>query len=465
MLRIVKPRIGLLGLSQIPHNGLMPEVPLTQERLMRDLVRKLEEVADIEFPGISARRKDTEKIIDDFNCGDIHVILVVNLSTASGMDAVPAFKKNRLPVMLANIQPNHTITMDWEWNKHIANQGISGLMDTANMLVRMGYMPAVATDDWRSDSFLKSFAGWSRAASVTEMIAKARLAVFGKANNTGDILGDELAFYRKLGIDVTRIDIGKVIDLAGRVIEGRIGEQAAENDKNFNISNDVPREKLRAEARMQIALERVLDEGGFAGFSINYDLRSDDRLTQYPVLAASNLMAKGYAYSTEGDVYALALGVIGNMLIGGSYYTSAYSMDFARNACVLGNPYGANWKLAKAGQPVEVVDKQLGTGRAENPLSLSFAVSPGVATVASFVPINGDYMRMVAMRGEVLDERSIIKGVPMNYLFFTPYVGVKKAMNDWLRLGGSHHQVLWMGDHMGGLQMLCDQLDIELVEV
>ncbi len=381
------------------------------------------------------------------------------------MDIVQAFRKNRLPVLLANIQPQHTISLDWDWNSHIANQGIGGLMDTANMLVRLGYMPAVVTDDWQSEGFLKYFAGWARTAGVVEKLAKTRLAIFGKADRTGDILGDEAAFFRKLGVEIVRLDIDKVADLAARVVDSRVAAQIEEDSKRFEVPQELSGEKHRNDIRMQIALERVLDEGRFDGFSINFDLRDEEGLLQFPALAASNLMAKGYAFSTDGDVYALALGVIGNMLIGGSYYTSAYSMDFARNACVLGNQYGANWRLAKEGHPIVLEERPLGSGSKENPLVPSFAVKPGVATVASFVPISGDYMRIVAMRGEVLDERGIIKGVPMNYLFFTPYVGVRPAMSDWLRLGGSHHQVLWLGDHMGGLQLLCDQLDIELVEV
>lgn len=82
----------------------------------------------------------------------------------------------------------------------------------------------------------------------------------------------------------------------------------------------------------------------------------------------------------------------------------------------------------------------------------------------SLVPISGDSYRLVVMKGEVLDT-DIIPGIPMNHTFFRPDNGVKEAMTKWLRYGGTHHQVLWTGDWVERLELLCNILDIEFVDV
>jgi len=38
-------------------------------------------------------------------------------------------------------------------------------------------------------------------------------------------------------------------------------------------------------------------------------------------------------------------------------------------------------------------------------------------------------------------------------------------MEEWLRNGGTHHEVMFLGDPRRKLKMLCDILDVEYVEV
>ncbi len=53
----------------------------------------------------------------------------------------------------------------------------------------------------------------------------------------------------------------------------------------------------------------------------------------------------------------------------------------------------------------------------------------------------------------------------MTHTFFKPDSGIKVAMDGWLRNGGTHHEVLWTGDHMNRLEQLCNIWGIEFVVV
>ena len=55
-------------------------------------------------------------------------------------------KDNRLPVLIANIQPLAEVTQDWNWSLLTTNQGIHGSQDTANMLMRLGVKPTIITE-------------------------------------------------------------------------------------------------------------------------------------------------------------------------------------------------------------------------------------------------------------------------------------------------------------------------------
>ena len=61
-----------------------------------------------------------------------------------------------LPVCLANIQPVPSVTPAWDMADLTYNQGIHGIQDTANAMVRSGRPFHVVTDDWRSDAFVEA---------------------------------------------------------------------------------------------------------------------------------------------------------------------------------------------------------------------------------------------------------------------------------------------------------------------
>ena len=464
MLQKMKPRIGVLALMQGLYDHSQPEIPANQTKFIRDVISQLADVVDIDFPGLSKERPDAERIVKYFNEAELDGIMVINTLYSPGMRIVQAFKKNNLPVLLANIQPLPNVTDDWNWSFLTTNQGIHGIQDTANMLMRLGCKPAIITEDWKSDRFKKFVENWSTAASTARRLKSCRLALMQKMQNMGDILGDEVAYFQKFGIEVLHEGVGQIVAYMDRISEAEIDAQIAEDRKNFEV-RDVPEKNHRYAARLQLAFEKFMEAKKYDGFSANFMIYEEDgRLDQLPILGACNMMAKGYAYSAEGDVHILALMAAGHLLIGNPHFTEMYSLDFGRDACLFAHMGEGNWKIARKDRPVLLIDRPLDIGNRDNPPTPIFSAALGTTTVASLVPICGDQYRMVAMRGEVLDT-PIIAGIPMNHTFFKPDSGVKSAMDGWLKYGGTHHQVMWTGDHLDRLEQLSNIWDVEFVVV
>jgi L-arabinose isomerase len=120
--------------------------------------------------------------------------------------------------------------------------------------------------------------------------------------------------------------------------------------------------------------------------------------------------------------------------------------------------------VARKDRPVKLIDRPLDIGDLENPPTAVFSAQPGRAVITTLVAIEGDMYRLVVSKGENLDTAEI-PGIPMNYTFFKPDSGVKKSMEGWLEMGGTHHQVMFMGDPTRKLCMLCKLLDIDYCEV
>jgi L-arabinose isomerase len=88
----------------------------------------------------------------------------------------------------------------------------------------------------------------------------------------------------------------------------------------------------------------------------------------------------------------------------------------------------------------------------------------GVSTLISLAAVEGERYRPIVSEGAILDTGEL-PGVPMHHAFFRPDSGIKKAMDEWLAYGGTHHGVLFSGDRRSRFNRLCKLLDIECAEV
>ena len=459
-----KTKNRIPGSDEGLYDKSQPELPKMQEKFALEVVEQLKDVADVDFPGPAKEREDIERYVKLFNDKEYDGIMIVNLLYSPGNRLIQAMKKNRLPVMVANIQPRPDVTSEWDWILCTTNQGIHGCQDT-NVLMRCGIKPAIITEDWKSDNFKKFFADWAHAANTVMRLKKVKLAIFGRMHNMGDILGDDAALCRKFGVEANHETIGPVYYAMESITDAEIDAQIEEDRKNFKIASDLPAESHRYAARMQLGFEKFLKENGYDGFSQFFNVyKEDGRFKQIPILGGSSLLAKGYGYSAEGDTNVLLLTAIGHMLIGDPHFTEMYSLDFGKDAAMLSHMGEGNWKVARKDRGVTLIDRPLDIGDLKNPPTPKFNVEPGVATLCSLVSVVGEQYRLVVSKGTILDTEEL-PDVPMNHAFFKPDTGIKAAMTKWLQNGGTHHEVLFLGDWRSRLEALCRILDVEYVEV
>ncbi len=71
-----------------------------------------------------------------------------------------------------------------------------------------------------------------------------------------------------------------------------------------------------------------MKDENYDGYSIYFDsVKDDGRFEQLPLMAASNLMAKGYGYGAEGDALAATAVILGHILGENGHFTEMYAMD------------------------------------------------------------------------------------------------------------------------------------------
>ena len=461
-----RPRIALLGVMQHLYDEMLPGIAERQAAYARDVADALGDVAHVEVAPPIADRADADATVRELAGRDLDGLLVVMLTYGPAMHVTRALTGTDLPLCIANIQPLPEVTPGWDMAELTYNQGIHGAQDTANALVRAGRRFAVVTGDWRTPEFRDALGTWARAAAAVTRWRALRVAVFGYAmNGMGDTRFDAHTLLRRLGPEVDAVGTGDLHRAALAVPDADVRELIAAEDARFTVDPRLSDGERTDHARMQLGLERLLRERGYAAYSTHFGAIGDDgRFARLPLAAASSLMAQGYAYAAEGDAVTAALMAAAQVLLGTTQFTEMYAMDFPRDAILMSHMGEGNWALARTDRPVKLIKRPLGIGGLDDPPTFLFQYQPGPATLATLVVLEGERYRLVVCEGEILDTDEL-PALEMPYGFFRPDSGVRDCMDAWLRLGGGHHQVLNPGRQAHAWRAFCDAAGMEVAAV
>ena len=461
-----KPRIGILGIMQDLYDDMIPGIAERQEGYAAELAAHLADVAEFIPSKAIKYREDATRAMREFENADLDGVMVVMLTYGPAMRVARLLAESRLPVLLANIQPEPNVTPAWDMADMTYNQGVHGAQDTANAMVRAGKRFAVLTDDWKSEAFKADVGRFARAAAAITGWKSLKTAIFGYAmNDMGDIRVDESALIRSLGPEILAVAPGDMYRGMQEVTEAQLSDVIKFEDENFEIDSRLSVTEREDHARMQVAIEQILLERGFGAYTAHFDAIGDDgRFSRLPLAAASSLMAKGYGYAAEGDVLTACMVAAGHTLIGDAHFTEMYAMDFPSDSILQSHMGEGNWKVARTDRPVKLIKRPLGIGRLDDPPTFLFQLQPGPATLATLVSLEGERFRMVVAEGENLDSQEL-PALEMPYGQFRPASGVRACLNGWLAAGGPHHEVMNLGHHAADWKVFCQLSGIEFVQV
>jgi L-arabinose isomerase len=461
-----RPRIGLLGIMQALYDEMLPGITERQAAYARHLAAVLADVADVDVLPPVKDREAAERAVHEYEARELDGLLVVMLTYGPAMRVARALAATPLPICLANVQPVAEVTPDWDMGDLTYNQGIHGAQDTANAMVRAGRPFHVVTEDWRATAFADAVGAWARAAAAVARWRRLKVAVFGYAmNGMGDIRVDVHELLRELGPQVDALAPGELARAVAAVPESDVRELIAEEDARFDVDPRLSAAEREDHARMQLALARLLRDGGYGAYSTHFGaIAEDGRFARLPLAAASSLMAKGYGFGAEGDALTAALMVAARNLLGATQFTEMYAMDFPRDAILMSHMGEGNWALARDDRPVRLIKRPLGIGGLDDPPTFLFQYRTGPATLATLVALGGGRFRLVVAEGEILDTEEL-PALEMPYGHFRPDSGVRACMDAWLRLGGPHHQVLNPGRHAAAWTTFAELAGLEIAQV
>ncbi|MDR3051076.1 MAG: arabinose isomerase [Oscillospiraceae bacterium] len=461
-----KPKLALLGLMTGGYEAVFPGITERQTRYAQELAQTISQVADVSFEGIGLDRPTIESLVKRYNGQGVDGMVIVLLAYSQGAYLIRALQDNRLPLALAVVQPDQEVLDDWTELDLTVNQGIHGAQDNASVIAKSGVACQFFAGNRHEKRFVDFLDDFARACRARSTLKSMRTAVFSRMCGMGDILTDEFAFHRIVGPEVCHDTIGAIVSRMQQVTQAQIAQQIALDKRLHEVDVNLSRAAHAEAVRMYVAFKGYLREKGCGAFTAHFDQFADDgRFAQLPLYAASNLLAEGYGYAAEGDYMCASMVAAAGAL--GDYdanFTEMYTMDFAKQAIIFCHAGEGNWATCRKDGKARLIDRYLGEGGLNNPPTHVFTPQPGPATLTSLAYAGEGKFRMVAALGDIL-EKADLKGCEMPYFFWRPRAGVTPCVEAWLRHGGTHHEVISLGDLRIRWRMLCAMLGIAYEEV
>lgn len=461
-----KPRLGLLGLMTDGYEANFPGINDRQNHYALELVETMSAVADITYSGLAGNRVAIERIVHEYNELGLDGIVIVLLTYSQGSWLLRALENNRLPLALAVVQPDQEVGDDWDELRLTVNQGIHGSQDNANMIVRSGYRCEFFAGNRHEKRFVDFIEDFGKACYTRTRLKSLRTGVLSRMCGMADILTDDMKFMHVVGPEFCNDTCGSVYSRMEKITKEQIDEQIKKDYETCEVDPKLTYESHAEAVRMYLAFKQWLDDKGYLAYTAQFDQFLDDgRFKQLPLYAASNLLADGYGYAAEGDSMCASM-VVAAHTIGDNNgnFTEMYTMDYTKKAIIFCHAGEGNWATHRKDMKPRLIDRYLAEGGLANPPTHIFSPEVGPATLTSLVALEGGKFRLVVALGEMLP-KSDLQNCEMPYFFWSPNSGLENCIEGWLRNGGTHHEVINLGDVRRRWKMWCNMCGIEYVEV
>ncbi|NMB20045.1 MAG: L-arabinose isomerase [Firmicutes bacterium] len=335
---------------------------------------------------------------------------------------------------------------------------------------RMRKNRKVVVGHWQDPEALQEVATWTRVAAAWHDGQGAKIARFG--DNMRDVAvteGNKVAAQIQFGYEVNAYSLGELLPHIEAATEGQINALLEEYEASYTLTDRVreggaKREALRESARIEVGLRSFLKEGGFKGFTTNFeDLIG---LKQLPGLAVQRVMNEGYGFGAEGDWKTAALlramKVMNVGLRGGTSFMEdyVYHLDPAGSR-ILGAHMLEVCESIAADKPVLDV-QALDIGGKDNPARLIFTAPAGPAVCASLIDL-GNRFRMIVNKVDVVTPPADLPKLPVARVLWDPKPNLKVAAESWILAGGAHHSVFSQALTAEYVEDYCEMAGIEYV--
>lgn len=280
--------------------------------------------------------------------------------------------------------------------------------------------------------------------------------------------GDKVEAEIKFGWEINGYGVGDLVEYVDAVTEEEVEALFEEFKTLYVIESDdeVSVESIKYQARIEIGMERFLEDGGFGAFTTTFE--NLHGLKQLPGLAVQRLMEKGYGFGGEGDWKTAGMVRLTKIMgknggLGTSFMEDyTYHMD-PKQPMVLG-AHMLEICPTIADGPVNIKVNPLGIGGKDAPARFTFECQTGDALNASLIDMGGR-MRLIINNVDAVKAPYEMPKLPVAQAMWVPQPSLEDGAKAWILAGGAHHTVYTLDVTAEQLSDFAEFMDIEVIVI
>ncbi len=461
-----KPKIGLLALTLELYESLVPELRQNRENwLKQEVIPALESIADISYDKAVFTQQEVSSQILKFQSQDCDAILVICLTYSPSLVSVSALKSTTLPILIWNTQQLYSVEDNFSAAQMIDNHGVHGTQDLCNVLLRASVKFEYTTSHLNDKDALSKLQDFFVAAKTVNCIRKLNVGLIGYPfPGMGDFVLDMTHTTSTLGFVPIPIAVQEYIDLAESACQKDVDDLIAVYRQNYKFTDTFNSQDIEATARAELSMRSLCQKYALGAFSYQFlAFGQDSRTPTLPFVAASRLMADGFGFAGEGDVF----GAVGTYLLNSinepATFSEIFTIDFGGNSLFMSHMGEANAAMAQ--DKVKLVGRTSPvTKTLYKQLALAINIKAGIATFYALTMGSDQKYRIICSLVDIADYKTS-EQMEVPYFKIKTHNDVRDFLTAYACNGGPHHNAVCFGDARNRLKITAKLIDAEFIEI
>jgi L-arabinose isomerase len=462
-----KPRVGLLPCYLKLYDDVLPACRAGFDGFVERIA------AALEARGIAVHAAPACRVAEEFAAAiagceqaGVDALMTVHLAYSPSGELIDAACATDLPLILLDTTMDADFGIAVSPDRIMYNHGVHGVMDFASMLRRRRRPFEIVAGHVDDAAMMDAAADLVRAARAAADLRHGRVLRVGDAfAGMGDFSVEEPVLASRLGLTVRQVGLDALDAAVDAVADDEVAREVAADRERYAC--DLTPEAHERSVRVGLGLRRLLDEGGFSAFSVNFQAfdRADRPANTMPFLEISKAMGRAIGYAGEGDVLTAALVGALARAFGAATFTEIFCADWAGDALFLSHM--GEISPTVAGDVPRLFAKPFFSGGSLDPAMLTCAVKPGRAVFVNLAPGPDDSFSLIVAPVEVLAEDASLDPAMRDVVraWVKPGARIPQFLESYSRAGGTHHSALVLGDRADAIAAFGRMSGLEVVRL
>lgn len=461
-----KPKVAMLGTYLALYDDAFPDYGDKMRSFMRNVSEQLEDELEIVSMGSSTSVEEAKSFIQNAEKDGIDALVLFSLGYTNSLTVTPALIETSLPLVFFNTQSIEEVKQDYVALDLQNNHGMQGVQDITAVLAREGRLFQIVTGLASEPETKAELIDYLIAYRASRQLKKSRMAAIeGPQAGMGDMELNRDKLKNVFGIQAFDLTYENLAEASNHVTQEQINEVVEFDSINFELDSKMTLADHERSIKLEIGMRNLALKHKLSGLTFSFDqAAASTHIETIPFLGIIKLMGEGVAYGGEGDQFVTAGGIIARCLCDEVNFTEMYTMDFKNNAVLNSHMAEGNWRMGRKDRKPEILCQKFTLAECPPFLSVQFGLEPGDVTLFNTTMTPDGKFHFITLECRVEDFPPL-KGLnrPSFKLGFNR--DLRKVLNDYSLVGGTHHLSLVYGHHARRFKLLAEFLDCKYTQI